>query len=154
MLPTLVDVGATVVTQPNFVTERGEQYLDDVPAAEHHELWRVGTLVAAKIPVALSTDMPFGHDDPWKAMRAAVFRTTGGGTVLGADECVPARDALTMFFGAADAPVVQRRIAPGEPGDLCILDAPPSEVLAELDSGLVAATIVAGNLVYERQPGG
>ncbi|MGZ5395834.1 MAG: amidohydrolase family protein [Mycobacterium sp.] len=144
----IVDVGATVVTQPNLVAERGDQYLDDVPAAEHHELWRVASLLAAKVPVALSTDMPFGHDDPWKAMRAAVSRTTGGGTVLGADECVPARDALAMFFGAADAPVVQRRIAPGQPGDLCILSASPDEVLAELDSGMVTATIIAGAAVY------
>jgi predicted amidohydrolase YtcJ len=100
------------------------------------------------VPVALSTDMPFGHDDPWKVMRAAVSRTTRGGTVLGADECVPARQALGMFFGAADAPAVQRRIAPGQPGDLCILGAGPAEVLAELDSGMVAATIVAGVAVY------
>ncbi|BBW99273.1 amidohydrolase [Mycolicibacterium moriokaense] len=144
----LVGVGATVVTQPNFVAERGEQYLEDVPAAEHHELWRVAGLKAAGVPVALSTDMPFGDDDPWKAMRAAVFRTTGAGTVLGAAERVAARDALRMFFGAPDAPATPRRIAPGEPGDLCILTAPAEEALAELDAGMVAATVVAGNLVH------
>jgi predicted amidohydrolase YtcJ len=143
----IVDVGATVVTQPNFVAERGEQYLEDVPADEHHELWRVASLLAAGVPVALSTDMPFGHDDPWEAMRAAVFRATGAGTVLGADERVSPRVALEMFFGAADAPAVQRRIAPGEPGDLCILGAGPDEVLRELDSGMVAATVVAGALI-------
>ena len=143
----LVDAGVTVVTQPNFVAERGDQYLDDIPAAEHHELWRVATLVAAKVPVALSTDMPFGHDDPWKAMRAAVSRTTGGGSVLGADERVSARDALTMFFGAADAPAAPRRIAPGQPGDVCVLRGSPDDVLAELDFGMVAATIIAGTVV-------
>jgi predicted amidohydrolase YtcJ len=147
-LADIVDVGVTVVTQPNFVAERGDQYLDDVPAAEHHELWRLASLLAAEVPVALSTDMPFGHDDPWLAMRAAVSRTTGRGSVLGADERVSAREALSMFFGAADAPVVQRRIAPGQPGDLCVLSARPDEVLAELDSGLVAATIIAGDVVY------
>jgi predicted amidohydrolase YtcJ len=141
-------LGLTVVTQPNFVAERGEQYLDDVPAAEHHELWRVASLLRAAVPVALSTDMPFGDDDPWKAMRAAVHRTTGRGSVLGVEECVSPRDALTMFFGEADAPVAQRRIAPGQPGDLCILTAAPAEVLSELDSSMVRATIVAGNVVH------
>src|ERR1700752_4211114 len=34
----LTDLNVTVVTQPNFVAERGDQYLTDVPAAEHHEL--------------------------------------------------------------------------------------------------------------------
>ena len=144
----IVDVGITVVTQPNFVAERGEQYLDDVPPAEHHELWRVASLLRAAVPVALSTDMPFGDDDPWKAMRAAVRRTTGRGAVLGADECVSPREALTMFFGAADAPVAHRRIEPGQLGDLCILAAAPAEVLSELDSSMVRATIVAGNVVH------
>ena len=144
----LVDVGVTVVTQPNFVAERGDQYLDDVPAAEHHELWRVASLLRAAVPVALSTDMPFGDDDPWKAMRAAVHRTTARGSVLGVEECASPRDALTMFFGEADAPVAQRRIAPGQPGDLCILTAVPAEVLSELDSSMVTATIVAGNVVH------
>ncbi len=143
----IVDVGVTVVTQPNFVAERGEQYLEDVPADEHHELWRVASLLAADVRVALSTDMPFGHADPWEAMRAAVFRTTGAGTLLGADERISPRAALEMFFGAADAPGVQRRIAPGQLGDLCILAARPEEVLGELDSGMVAATIVAGAVI-------
>jgi predicted amidohydrolase YtcJ len=142
--------GATVVTQPNFVTERGEQYLHDVPAAEHHELWRVASLLSAGVPVALSTDMPFGDDDPWKSMRAAVSRTTAGGVTLGPDERVPALAALTMFFGSADAPAVPRRIAPGQPGDLCILRTEPGEVLSALDSGMVAATMIAGEVVFER----
>ena len=144
----IVDVGATVVTQPNFVAERGDQYLDDVPAAEHHELWRVASLLAAKVPVALSTDMPFGDDDPWKAMRAAVSRTTGGGTVLGADECVSARDALTMFFGAADAPAVQRRSRRANPATCASFQRAPPRCWRELDSGMVAATIVAGAAVH------
>jgi predicted amidohydrolase YtcJ len=143
----IADVGVTVVTQPNFVAERGDQYLDDVPVGEHHELWRVASLLAAKVPVALSTDMPFGHDDPWKVMRAAVSRMTGGGSVLGAGERVSARDALTMFLGAADAPVIPRRIAPGQPGELCVLRGSPDEVLGELDSGMVAATIIGGTVV-------
>ncbi|MFZ0833283.1 MAG: amidohydrolase family protein, partial [Mycobacterium sp.] len=61
----LAAVGVTVVTQPNFVAERGEQYLIDVPADEHAQLWRVASLVRARIPVAGSTDAPFGALDPW-----------------------------------------------------------------------------------------
>lgn len=146
----LAGLGVTVVTQPNFVAERGDQYLADIAAEEHHELWRVASLKQAGVPVALSTDMPFGDADPWAAMRAAVRRTTGSGAVLGADECVSARVALTMFFGTSDRPAQHRRVAPGQPGDLCVLAATAREVLAELDSGLVAATVIAGEVVYER----
>jgi len=149
----IADLGVTVVTQPNFVGERGDQYLVDVAASEHHELWRVASLRAASVPVALSTDMPFGEDDPWKAMRCAVGRTTGAGAILGADERVSAREALTMFLGAPDLPVTARRIEPGQPGDLCILAAPPAEVLSELDASTVAATVIAGELVFDRSVG-
>ena len=71
----LARLGVTVVTQPNFVAERGDHYLADVPAVEHDQLWRVASLLSASIPVALSTDMPFGGDDPWadNARRGAPY---------------------------------------------------------------------------------
>ncbi|EUA31197.1 amidohydrolase family domain protein [Mycobacterium xenopi 4042] len=49
----------------NFVAERGDEYLAEVPAEEHGQLWRVASLLRAGVAVALSTDMPFGRDDPW-----------------------------------------------------------------------------------------
>jgi predicted amidohydrolase YtcJ len=146
----LVALGVTVVTQPNFVAERGDQYLVDVPADEHHQLWRVASLLEAGIPVALSTDQPFGGADPWAAMRAAVHRVTQGGSVLGPDERIPAGQALSMFFGTFEYPARPRVIASGQPADLCVLAGSPDEVLAELDSGLVDATVVAGDLVWSR----
>lgn len=147
-LADLAGLGVTVVTQPNFVAERGDQYLADVPAAEHHELWRVASLLKADVPVAFSTDMPFGNGDPWAAMRAAVHRTTPSGKVLSADERVTARTALTMFLGWSDRPDRPRTVEIGEPGDLCVLSESPETVLAELDAGLVSATVIGGELVY------
>jgi predicted amidohydrolase YtcJ len=146
----LQKLGVTVVTQPNFVAERGDQYLTDVPAEEQHELWRLATLLGGGVKVALSTDMPFGGDDPWATMRAAVHRTTAAGAQLGPEECVAAREALTMFFGSAGSPTDLRSIAKGQPGDLTVLAAPPAQVLEELDSQMVAATVVAGEIVFER----
>lgn len=145
----LAAAGVTVVTQPNFVAERGDQYLVDVPAAQHHELWRVATLTRAGVPVALSTDAPFGDADPWAAMRAAVHRRTPGGAVLGPRERISAQAALTMFLGTAQAPLSPRRVCPDAPGDLCVLSEPPATVLGELDAGLVAATVLAGELVFD-----
>jgi len=146
----LTDLNVMVVTQPNFVAERGDQYLADIPAAEHHELWRVASLLKAGVKLALSTDMPFGEDDPWATMRAAVHRTTAAGAVLGGDECISAREALTMFFGTSVEPTDVRSVAPGQPGDLCVLAAAPAEVLSDLDAQMVAATVVAGEVVFER----
>jgi predicted amidohydrolase YtcJ len=147
-LTDIADLGLAVVTQPNFVAERGDQYLDEVPAAEHDQLWRVASLLRAGVPVALSTDMPFGNADPWAAMRAAVHRTTRSGAVLGVDERVSARTALTMFLGRPDQPAQPRTVKPGEPADLCVLSVPPETALAELDAGMVAATIIGGEIAY------
>ncbi|MEE3065910.1 MAG: amidohydrolase family protein [Actinomycetota bacterium] len=140
--------GLTVVTQPNLVAERGDQYLAEIPAAEHAALWRVASLRKAKVRLALSTDMPFGRGDPWAAMRAAVHRTTPSGAVLGVNECVSAIDALTMFLGSADQPSRPRVVDVGQPADLCVLAAPPKTVLAELNAELVAATIIGGAIAY------
>ncbi|EKF25720.1 amidohydrolase family protein [Mycolicibacterium hassiacum DSM 44199] len=146
----LADSGVTVVTQPNFVAERGEQYLADVPAAEHHELWRLGTLMRAGVPVALSTDAPFGDADPWRAMRAAVHRTTAGGTVLGPGERITGAQALRGFLGTAEDPIAVRELRPGAPGDLCLLTGTPEDVVRDLDARRVAATVIAGTVVYQR----
>lgn len=150
----LAELAVTVVTQPNFVAERGDQYLAEIPAAEHDQLWRVASLLLGGVPVALSTDMPFGRGDPWAAMRAAVRRATAGGAVLGADECIPARRALMMFLGRPDEPSWARTVAPGQPGDLCLLSVRPETALQRLDAEMVAATVVGGQLVYESSPTG
>ena len=107
----------------------------------------LATLAGAGVPVALSTDVPFGAGDPWAAMRAAVHRRTPSGAVLAAAERISPATALRGFLGRPDRPAVPRRIAPGEPGDLCLLSAPPETVLAELDAALVTATVIDGELV-------
>src|SRR5271165_6583525 len=145
-LDDLAGLGVTVVTQPNFVAERGDAYLSEVPGEVHGQLWRLGSLLRRGINVALSTDMPFGDGDPWAAMRAAVHRRTPSGATLVAAERVSPVTALTMFLGRSDRPARSRTVEPGQPGDLCLLGAPPREVLGELDSGMVGATIVGGEI--------
>ncbi len=146
-LADLAALGITVVTQPNFIAERGDDYRFEIEPDRHHELWRLASLRDNGIPVALSTDTPFGDGDPWAVMRAAVQRSTPSGAVLGAAERISARDALAMFTGRADRPATPRTIAPGEPGDLCVLAGDPRV----LDATLVAVTIVAGAVVYEHR---
>jgi len=53
-----------------------------------------------------------------------------------------------MFFGRPDQPARARTLRPGEPGDLCVLSVPPEAALDELDAGMVAATVVGGQIAY------
>jgi predicted amidohydrolase YtcJ len=55
-----------------------------------------------------------------------------------------------MFFGTSGNPAEARRIQRGQPGDLCVLVAPPKVLLDEFDAEMVAATVVAGEIVFER----
>jgi predicted amidohydrolase YtcJ len=138
--------GLTVVTQPHFVAERGEQYATDVPAEDLPDLWRLRSLIDAGVGVAAGSDAPFGGADPWHAMRAAASRPGN----LGPDEAVSPERALGLFLGEPTAPATPRRVAPGSPADLVLLRCPPPEAAHSLDSGLVAATFVAGELIYAR----
>jgi predicted amidohydrolase YtcJ len=139
-------LGVTVVTQPNFVAERGDQYLADVDEADVDLLYPCATLRAAGIPVAGGTDAPFGRPDPWAAMRAAVERRAPSGAVVGGHERIGARAALGLFLGHPDDPALERRVQHGAPADLCLLDRPLAPALAVLSSDLVALTVIGGRV--------
>jgi len=137
----------TVVTQPAFVAERGDDYLADVEPDDRPYLWRCAGLLEAGIAVGGSTDAPFGPADPWRAIAAAVERRTAGGRVLGAGERVSARRALDLFLGPPEAPGgPSRRVVAGAPADLCLLTVPLDEALRHPSASLVAATVRAGRL--------
>ncbi len=144
MIDDLLDARVTVVTQPNFVAERGEHYLRDVPADEHPQLWRVASLLRAKVPLAAGTDAPFGEMDPWAAMRAAVRRATADGDVIGPAERISAAEALRLFLGHPDRPAVPRTVEVGQPADLIVLT--PGAEVETLASDMVSTTIVGGRV--------
>jgi predicted amidohydrolase YtcJ len=138
--------GLTVVTQPHFVAERGEQYARDVPPEDLPDLWRLRSLTAAGVAVAGGSDAPFGGEDVWQAMRAAVCRPP----IFRPEEAVSPARALALFLGQPAAPGTLRRVAPGQPADLVLLRAGLAEVLDSLGSDLVAATFVGGEVIYSR----
>ncbi|OZG26191.1 amidohydrolase [Williamsia sp. 1138] len=146
MIDDLVDLGVTVVTQPNFVAERGEQYLQDIPATDLPQLWRLASLQRAGVAVAGGTDAPFGGLDPWACMRAARDRLCASGAELSSSERVSAQAALGLFLGEPLAPARPRVLAPGARADLTLLSEPPAVVLGELTAEAVAGTVIGGVL--------
>jgi predicted amidohydrolase YtcJ len=145
------DLGLTVVTQPGFVRERGDRYLEDVEPEDLDHLYRCRSLLDAGIPVAAGSDTPYSDLDPWPAIRTATTRRTAAGRVLGPAEAVDEATALGMWLGAADDPGgPSRRIAVGEVADLVLLDRPYAELLEYPCAEAVVATIVAGRVVHHR----
>ena len=144
-------LGLAVVTQPGFVFENGDRYLADVDPDDMPYLYPCGSLIRAGIKVAGSSDAPYASSNPWLAMAAAVRRTTRAGRRLGADEQIAPARALSLFLGDfADPGGPPRRVRVGAPADLCLLDRPVGDALNAFDSDLVAATIVDGRVIYQR----
>ncbi len=141
--------GLTVVSQPHFVAERGEQYVRDVAPEDLPDLWRLRSLIDAGVAVAAGSDAPFGGADPWQVMRAATRRPAE----LGPGEAVAPATAIRLFLGDPEAPAVPRPIAPGHPADLVLLRCPPGEAVRSLASDLVAATFIDGEPVQRRGNG-
>ena len=149
LYPRLRADGLTVVTQPNFVAERGDQYLCEVDPSEVPNLYPCASLLRAGIRVAAGTDAPFGNPDPWRAIHAATARTTTNGHVIGADERVDGETALGLFLAPSEQPGGRRRrVALGEPADLCILTRSLRATYAAPAEAQVAVTIVGGELVH------
>jgi hypothetical protein len=74
---------------------------------------------------------------------------------LGPDERVAPPAALDLFLGPADAPARPRRVEPGAPADLCVLDRPLEDLHRALagDAPLdpVVVTIAAGQVTADRR---
>lgn len=153
LLSQLRDLGLLVVTQPHFIAERGDAYRRDLACAEQSWLYRCRGFLDAGISLAGGSDAPFGHADPWRAMRAAVTRQTASGHTLGERERLTPEEALSLFLGALDTPHQPRRIAVGVAADLCLLDRPWGQARVRLDSACVRATIQAGKLIYDAVDG-
>jgi predicted amidohydrolase YtcJ len=150
LLPILKELGVTVVTQPNFIRERGDAYRAEIAADELPWLYRGRSFQAAGIPLAAGSDAPFGQPAPWLAMQAAVNRRSLQGHVLGRDEALSPEQALALFLGPLDAPGgPPRRVALGAVADLCLLDRSWASARVALGDVRVAATLRAGTLIWE-----
>jgi predicted amidohydrolase YtcJ len=141
----VASLGLVVVTQPNFVAERGDRYLAEVDADDQPHLYPCRSLLDAGIGVGGGTDAPFGDPDPWLAVGAAVERRTAGGAPLGLREAVSPERALSLFLTPPDDPGGEpRRVRPGAAADLCLLDAPLPQALEDPSSERVVLTIHGG----------
>lgn len=147
----IAELGVTVVTQPGFVHAHGDRYLDDVEPDDRPHLYRCGSLLGAGIAVAGSTDAPFGPDDPWRAIRTAIERTTARGRPLGPAEAVSPAVALARFLAPlADPGGPARTVEAGAPADLVLLDRPTAGALADPSAAHVRRTWIGGMVVLDR----
>ncbi|MGA2836100.1 MAG: amidohydrolase family protein [Acidimicrobiales bacterium] len=147
----LAGLGVTVVTQPSFVAERGDEYLAEVEPGDVPYLYPCAGLDRAGVGLGGGTDAPFGPEDPWTAVAAAVRRVTRTGHVLGPAERLDPGRALGLFLSDPPSPGgPARTVRVGGPADLCLLDGDLRLVLEDPSSAHVVATVIDGELVHQR----
>ncbi|MDB5984950.1 MAG: hypothetical protein JWR16_3 [Nevskia sp.] len=147
-LQQMAELGVTVVTQPSFIAERGDAYLQEVDADDVAWLYRLQSFDAAGVALAGSTDAPYASADPWAAMQAAVTRRTPSGQLLGVAEALRPERAFALFSGAAQTPAAPRRIAVGAVADLCLLDRPWRQARDDLAAVRVRLTLRRGQTIF------
>jgi predicted amidohydrolase YtcJ len=150
-LTLMQQTGVTIVTQPGFVFERGDQYRSDVASEDQPLLYRCRSFLRHGVPLGGSTDAPYGLADPWGAMRAAVDRRTAAGHTLGNDETLSPEEALALFTSPLEAPgAPPRQLKVGATADLCLLSHPWKEARTRLVASDVAATFRDGHCIFAR----
>lgn len=150
-LQRIADLGITVVSQPHFIAERGDQYLQSVECDDLPLLYRAAAFLRAGVRFAAGSDAPYGDIDPWRAMASALNRTTRNGRVMNAAERLTARQALDLYGGELLAPGGgTRQLKPGDRADLCLLDVPWEIMQQRPDAQHVALTVCAGRVLYDK----
>ncbi|GAA1970164.1 amidohydrolase family protein [Nocardioides panacihumi] len=138
----IAGLGVAVVTQPDFLRSRGSSYIRDLPAEDVGDLYPYAGLREHGVRVAASSDAPFGEVDPWRVIATAADRP------IGSHENVPARTALDGYLSEPlDPGGPPRRVAPGAPADMILLDVPLATALRAPDRGVVRSTWIAGKAV-------
>lgn len=143
-------MGLWVAVQPNFIAERGDQYLTDVERDHTPHLYRLQSFLDAGLTLAAGSDAPFGDPDPWAAMSAAVQRRTPSGVKMGEEEALSPEKALDLFLRDPLDFTVRRKVEPGAPADLCLLDCNWAKARADLSARHVRSVFVAGRPVFDR----
>lgn len=142
-------LGVTVVTQPGFITDRGDDYLRDVDADDQPCLYPYRSLLAAGIPTVASSDAPYGPLDPWAVIRAARDRRTPVGAVALPHERIDPVVTLAGYLAPLDDPSAGARgLRVGMEADLVLLDAPLKECLADPNAARVQMVWRAGRVIH------
>jgi hypothetical protein len=147
MVKRAADLGVGITSQPAFIMH---PMLGAVPAMPRLRYMPHRWLIDAGVKVAGSSDYPVAGIDPLDGIRGAVFRRTASGHVHEPDQRIDVDEAVALYTRTAAeislAGTQSGTLEPGKRADLVILDPP----LADLERARVRATVIGGEMVYER----
>jgi predicted amidohydrolase YtcJ len=140
-ITTLVRLGVAVVTQPGFIQDRGDRYLDEVAPTDLPHLYPYASLVERGVTVVPSSDAPYGPLDPWTVMRCARDRRSASRKSVNPKEWVSATTVLAGYLRPLESlHADRRRVRAGAPADLVLLQLPLANALDDPRAEVVRRT--------------
>jgi hypothetical protein len=142
-------------TQPSFIESFGDGWRHVFGESELGGVMPLKTGLALGLRVQANSDFPCSPLNPFLHLRSAVARTTRQGAVLDPSQAISVSQALRLLTTeAAYAGFAEQRVGTLELGklaDLIVVSDDPFTVAADQLEGIrVDATMVGGELVYER----
>ena len=152
----MAEAGMILAAQSAFIYNEADGYPDLLEPEQQRTFMPLRTCLDAGVRLALSTDMPSAHHNPFWGLYAAVTRKGMHGHCLGAEECVSIDEALrAMTEGGAYMTFEERdkgTLEPGKLADLVLLDRNLIGIHTEqLRDITVRMTIIDGRIVYQAQ---
>ncbi|MGM9943848.1 MAG: amidohydrolase [Lysinibacillus sp.] len=154
-IPSLAGAKLCIVSNPTFIYEHGDRYLEDVPKDEHNWLYLIKSLQQAIIPVAAGSDAPVASANPFIGMYAACTRATSTGQLVNSVEKISRLEALKLYTTNAaistDTESYKGQLAPGFDADFLFVDLNPlSCPIEKLPFIRVMSTWIHGQCVYKQ----
>ena len=154
VLRKMAEAGMVFAAQPAFIYNEADGYGDLLEEEQRRTFLPLRSCLDAGVPLALSTDMPSAHHNPFWNLYAAVTRKGMNGFCLGREECITVDEALrAMTWGGAYMTFEEKEkgtLQPGMLADLVLLDRNLKTASEEeLRDTAVRMTVVDGRVAYE-----
>lgn len=149
-------LGLIPAPQPVFVRDFGDTYLNVLGEERSAACYPMARWQRRGLRPAMSSDTPVSDVNPFVNLYAALARTTVGGEILGAEECLTLAEALSAYSeNGAYACGVEDRLGTLEAGkvaDIAVLTANPFALgVADLKDVAADLTLLDGTVVFDRQ---
>lgn len=149
-------LGLIPAPQPVFVRDFGDTYLNVLGEERSAACYPMARWQRRGLRPAMSSDTPVSDVNPFVNLYAALARTTVGGEILGAEECLTLAEALSAYSeNGAYACGVEDRLGTLEAGkvaDIAVLTANPFALgVADLKDVAADLTLLDGAVVFDRQ---